>query len=284
MKKILALVDGSGYSQSVCDHAGWISARTSSEVLFCHVMKSRGSTTDNADLSGSIGLGARTALLEELAEFDRRKAGLLKERGRAILEDATQRALSMEAANVTTTLRHGRFIESVAELEVDADLVVIGKRGETSHIDMEHLGSNLERVVRSTGKPVLVASRQFKEIQRVLIAFDGGQSVHKAIEHIVSGKILEGLEVQLVQVGDKGSTNTTAIEQACAALQSSGLHASFSVVAGQPEHAIGTTVETDGIDLLVMGAYGHSRIRNLIIGSTTTQMVQNCKVPILLFR
>jgi nucleotide-binding universal stress UspA family protein len=33
-----------------------------------------------------------------------------------------------------------------------------------------------------------------------------------------------------------------------------------------------------------MGAYGHSRIRNLFVGSTTTEMIRSCKVPILLFR
>ncbi|MEM7258622.1 MAG: universal stress protein, partial [Pseudomonadota bacterium] len=113
MKKILALVDGSGYAQSVCDHAGWVSAKTGAGVLFCHVMKSRTAAGDTTDLSGSIGLGARTALLEELAEFDRQKINLMKKRGRAILEDAAQRALAMGATQVTDTLRHGRFIESV---------------------------------------------------------------------------------------------------------------------------------------------------------------------------
>jgi nucleotide-binding universal stress UspA family protein len=33
-----------------------------------------------------------------------------------------------------------------------------------------------------------------------------------------------------------------------------------------------------------MGAYGHSRIRALSIGSTTTQMIRSCKVPIVLIR
>jgi len=37
-------------------------------------------------------------------------------------------------------------------------------------------------------------------------------------------------------------------------------------------------------DLVVMGAYGHSRIRSLIIGSTTTATVRSCKVPLLLMR
>ncbi|WP_420851733.1 universal stress protein [Qingshengfaniella alkalisoli] len=34
-------------------------------------------------------------------------------------------------------------------------------------------------------------------------------------------------------------------------------------------------VSEEGFDLLVMGAYGHSRIRSLIIGSTTTAMIQS---------
>ncbi|MDF1750857.1 MAG: universal stress protein, partial [Alphaproteobacteria bacterium] len=38
------------------------------------------------------------------------------------------------------------------------------------------------------------------------------------------------------------------------------------------------------IDLLVMGAYGHSRIRNLIIGSTTSAMLRLCKIPVMMFR
>ncbi|MEO6054349.1 MAG: universal stress protein, partial [Chthoniobacterales bacterium] len=36
--------------------------------------------------------------------------------------------------------------------------------------------------------------------------------------------------------------------------------------------------------LLVMGAYGHSRIRQLMVGSTTTAMVRTCQVPVLMFR
>jgi nucleotide-binding universal stress UspA family protein len=39
-----------------------------------------------------------------------------------------------------------------------------------------------------------------------------------------------------------------------------------------------------GVDLLVMGAYGHGRIRSLVVGSTTTAMVRRCKIPVLMFR
>jgi nucleotide-binding universal stress UspA family protein len=33
-----------------------------------------------------------------------------------------------------------------------------------------------------------------------------------------------------------------------------------------------------------MGAYGHSRVRQLILGSTTTQLMRTCNVPVMLFR
>ena len=284
MKKIIALIDGSGYAQSVCDHAGWVATRAEASLLLLHVLGRRDASGDNSDLSGSIGLGARTALLEELAELDGQKARLINKRGRAILDDAKDRASAMGATEVSTMLRHGQLIETMEELETDADLIIIGKRGEASHLNMEHLGSNLERVVRSTKKPVMVASRAFKPVNKMLIAFDGGKSSIKAVEHIASSDVFKGLECLLIQVGSDNSRTHKHLSGAVATLQEAGYSAESKVVSGQPESVIASTIESEGFDLLVMGAYGHSRIRNLIIGSTTTQMIGACRVPVVLFR
>ncbi len=78
--------------------------------------------------------------------------------------------------------------------------------------------------------------------------------------------------------------DTAVVEDVAARLRSTGYDASSEVRSGQPETVICTTVESSGFDLLVMGAYGHSRIRSLIIGSTTTEMVRSCLVPVVLFR
>ena len=67
----------------------------------------------------------------------------------------------------------------------------------------------------------------------------------------------------------------------CAA---AGIEAETRIVPGQPEEALGKLVDEEGFDMLVMGAYGHSRIRSLVIGSTTTEMIRSCKVPVLLLR
>jgi nucleotide-binding universal stress UspA family protein len=47
---------------------------------------------------------------------------------------------------------------------------------------------------------------------------------------------------------------------------------------------IASYVEDKDISLLVMGAYGHNRIRHLVIGSTTAQMLRSSHIPVLLFR
>ena len=57
-----------------------------------------------------------------------------------------------------------------------------------------------------------------------------------------------------------------------------------TLLEGDPDEVIAEEVEKKGIDLLVMGAYGHSRIRHLVIGSTTTAFIRTCRIPVLLFR
>lgn len=282
-QKIIALVDGSIYSASVCDHAAWISQRTGAPVELTHVLGRR-EAPNKPDLSGAIRLGARTALLEELAALDAQRAKLISHRGRAILEDA--RAILDRAGvnDITTRLRHGDIVEAVAEVEGDARVIIIGKRGEAADFAKGHLGSNLERIVRASHKPVFVASRAFRSIAKVLVAYDGGVSAMKAVDHLARSPLFPGLAVHVVTVGSATPEVTKGLADARAMLKAAGIEAETSILPGQPETALGKLVDEAQFDLLVMGAYGHSRIRSLIIGSTTTEMIRSCKVPVVLMR
>lgn len=281
--KIIALVDGSIYSESVCEHAAWISGRTDAPVELIHVLGRREAPQER-DLSGSIRLGARTQLMEQLAELDAQRAKLVSHRGRAILEDA--RAIMDRASvdEITTRLRHGDIVEAIAEIEGDAQMIVIGKRGEAADFAQGHLGSNLERIVRAAHRPVFVAARAFKPVEKVLVAYDGGTSAMKAVDHIARSPLFAGLAVTLVTVGAETAEVKKRLADAQALLKAAGLAPDTRIVAGQPDAELGKLVEDEGYGMVVMGAYGHSRIRSLVIGSTTTEMVRSCKVPILLMR
>lgn len=283
MTKLIALVDGSLYSESVCDHAIWLAKRLDASVEVLHVLGRRETgSAPSKNLSGNITLGARTALLEELAELDAQRAKLAQKRGRAILEDARTRFESGGVTAVTTRLRIEDIVETTTA--TDADIVLLGKRGEAADFAKLHLGSNLERIVRATPKPIFIAARAFRPINRFLIAYDGGTSSLKAVDHVARSPLFAGLDCRLLTVGANTPEMQKRQGDALAILKAGGIEASADIVPGQPETAIADIVENDGIDLLVMGAYGHSRIRSLVIGSVTSTMMRLCKVPVMLFR
>ncbi|POF28285.1 universal stress protein [Roseibium marinum] len=279
---LIALVDGSKYSQSVCHYAAWIAKRIEATVKIYHVLGRR-QGVDRQDLSGAIELGARSHILEELSELDTRRAKLAHAQGRAILEDA-QAIVEAAGVSVETRLRQGDLVETVLAKEDTGDMIVIGKRGEAADFAKLHLGSNLERVVRSSSKPVFVANREFKPVSKVLIAFDGGHSSLKAVDYLARNRLLADLPVALAFAGVETPDIRKALENAKSTLSAGGFKAEILIENGKPENTLGKLVEEKGFDLVVMGAYGHSRIRSLIIGSTTSEMIRTCKVPILLMR
>jgi nucleotide-binding universal stress UspA family protein len=81
-----------------------------------------------------------------LSALDEQRAKLAQRRGRAILEDAKAAIEASGITDVATRLRLGDIVETIAEIEADADMVVIGKRGEGADFARLHLGSNLERI------------------------------------------------------------------------------------------------------------------------------------------
>ena len=258
-------------------------ARTGAPVELIHVLGRR-DAHDTHDHSGAIALGARTALLEELAALDAQRAKLISHRDRAILEDAQALVASAGVAEITTRLRHGDIVEAVADVEADARVILIGKRGEAADFATGHLGSNLESIVRASQKPVFVASRAFRPIEKVLVAYDGGASAMKAVDHIARSPLFQGLAVHVVTVGTATPEVKKGLADAKAMLKAAGVEAETSILPGQPDMALAKLVGEARFDMLVMGAYGHSRIRRLIIGSTTTAMIRACKVPVVLIR
>lgn len=282
-KTLIALVDGSAYSESVCHHAAWIADKNDWKVKLYHVMGRRDSA-EKQDLSGAIRLGARSELLEQLSQLDAERAKLSHAHGRAILEDAKAIIAGDGEIEVETRLRQGDLVETVTAKEETGEMIVLGKRGEAAVHATEHLGSNLERIVRASHKPVFIANRAFKPVERVLVAFDGASSSLKAVDFIARSPLFTGLEVALVFAGKETTEITKSLDSAVATLKAGGIEAETIIQGGEPEKVLSQLTAQEGHELLVMGAYGHSRIRSLLIGSTTTEMIRSCHVPVLIMR
>lgn len=106
----------------------------------------------------------------------------------------------------------------------------------------------------------------------------------KAVDHISRSPLFADLKVTVVTVGTETPLIKKGLADAKALLKAAGIEAETLIIAGQPETELGQLVEQEAFGMVVMGAYGHSRIRSLVIGSTTTEMVRSCKVPVVLMR
>lgn len=283
--RVLAAIDASIYSESICHYAAWAAARLDASLEYLHVLDRHPEAASIADFSGNLTLGAQEKLLQDLTAVDESRSRLGQEHGRLLLQQARAIAADSHGLSAETRLRHGSLVETLTELEMGVRLFVLGKRGEHADFAKGHLGGQLERVARAVHRPLLVASREFAEVKRVLIAFDGSPTTRKGVEMVAASPLFRGLEILLVTAGAAANDAASAqMRWALESLTTAGLSAHGEFRAGEPEVVIPDYVRDERIDLLVMGAYGHSRIRQLIVGSTTTTMLRTCHVPVLLLR
>ena len=285
MANILTCTDGSLYAQSVYAHAAWAAHKIEgAHIHVLHMLNPHHEEPVKTDYSGSIGFNARAQLLDELVQLEASHAKIAQKRGQAILDDAVLNFKEHKITDLQAEQKHGKLSEEITRYERDASLIVLGKRGNNANFEKGHLGSNLERVIRSCQHPVLVASRSFRPVKHFVLAFDGGTSAQKAVKYAANNSLLSGIKCTLLYIGSGNAKVEASLAQAQSQLRSAGYDVCIEQRAGDPSKVISKIVEQDHIDLIVMGAYGHSQIRHLIVGSTTTEMIRTVRIPVLLFR
>ncbi|MCJ0975281.1 universal stress protein [Pseudomonas sp. PS1] len=283
MNQVMACIDGSPQAAAVCDCAAWASRKLDAPLTLLHVLDQQ-QYPAAGNLSGIIGLGSREYLLEELAALDEKRSKLALEEGRMMLDAARQRAITAGVAQPDVRQRHGDLVESLRELESDIRLLVIGKQGEDSGVDTALIGSHLESVIRTLHRPILVTPTGFTAPDSVMLAFDGSATTRKGVEMIASSPLFKGIPIHLVMVGADTGDSRALLESARDALRAAGFEVQIAIRAGEVEPTLHAYQAEHRIGLLVMGAYGHSRIRQFLVGSTTTNMIRTTTTPLLLLR
>ena len=288
MKKILLCSDGSAFSENIYRYGAWFAKSLKAEEVdvLCVTDIRRQQAISSINLSGSIGFDASENLLDRLVELEHEKAKIDHQRTKLVLQAAAQNLKAEGVEKINLLHETGFLVDCLSKFEADCDLIVLGKRGEAAEFASGHLGANLERIVRSSHKPCLVTSRQFQPIERIAVAYDDSPSSQKILQFIADSSVFEGLKLHIITVAKSAAEETAIarIESAKQSMQQAGFEPVCSVVEGHSEKAIANYVNERDINLLLMGAYGHSRIRHLVIGSTTAQILRSSHIPVLLFR
>lgn len=282
MTKLLTCIDGSSYADSVCTYAAWFAKTLEATVDILHVLRRHSDYEASGDLSGSIGLGARSELLEQLTRVDEQRGKLDQQKGKLILEHGQKILMDAGLENIGLLHRRGALVETIQELEPAYDMLFVGKRGEHANAESRFLGSNLEKVARGVHKPLLVVTDEFQPMNRFLIAYDGKNSTQKAVDFMVKHPSLNHLACHLLAIKHGHEVDLLSAE---AKLKEAGYQVTCHIEqSSSVDKTIADYVSQHQIDLLAIGAYSHSPIHNFLLGSTTASLILSCRIPILLFR
>ena len=282
--KVLACVDLSPYAQHVADHAAWAAARMGAPLEFLHVIDRHPALQGSQDHSGAIGANAQEVLLKSLSEADAARTRAEREQARSFLQGLRERALAAGTSPVDTRQRHGDLEETLSEQQAGVRLFVLGRRGASAAQTQQALGRHVEWTVRSLQRPILTVTDRFKAPERVLIAFDGTAITRQGVEMVAASPLFQGLPVHVLMSGKPSGDGPKQIEWARQTLAQAGFEVTAEIQPGDPQTAVAQAIEHQGIDLLIMGAYTHSPLRQLFRGSKTTELLRAARVPTLLLR
>lgn len=280
---VLCGIDGSNISDSVCDYASWIAKKVSAPLKLLHTIE-HSPVPAVADLTGTIGLGASEELLQELTKVEQDRSRLLIEQGNQMLRTARERASANGVDDIEIRQRHGGLAESLIDMESQIRVLVVGIRGEEHQHDDSGVGTQLESTIRALHKPILVVNKSFSEPKNIMLAYDGSDAANKALDMVSTSPLFKDLPCHLVHVGEVNDKVDQLLSIAEQQLIASGINVEKVKLQGNIEDALASYQIDNNIDLMVMGAFGHSRIRELLLGSFTAKMLEKTQRPLLLLR
>jgi nucleotide-binding universal stress UspA family protein len=278
IKTLLVGLDGSEHSRTAARCALWLGQRLGATVVGLHVVdivSIEGSFFH--DISGSLGF-------EPYLDFSSKMREVLHERGKGLLQEFGTAAQHAGVPN-DTTMAMGVVANEIAEQAKTADLVVIGHRGVNEKFSTGLLGSTAESVTRKCPKPVLVCPLDFVEVSNPVLAYDGSQRAAAAMQAAAEMCATLDLPLTVLTVHRDELSGRKILDEAERYVRSYRLQTSFTLQqTGNAPERIVNFIRERRHDLLFIGAYGHSRIIEMVLGSTTEYVMRNSPCAVFLSR
>lgn len=210
----------------------------------------------------------------ELATY----SAALQEEG-AVAAQRFLRMLQREGLRGEWRTETGSAAACLTQLAQAADLVVLRQRDPNRLVEL----LAPEDVILACGRPVLVVPYEgrFDRVgETVLVGWNGSreatQAVHEGLQLMAASASVTLMSVKRRREDDGEDAAVTAH------LSRHGLHAEMKLLEG-PDADVASMMNlhaaTLGADLIVMGAYGHSRLREMVLGGTTHAMLRHMTLP-----
>jgi nucleotide-binding universal stress UspA family protein len=279
IRTILAPVAGSGLDARVLELAFRTAQHFNAhlEVLFV--------SAEPQDVIPIVGEGMSGLIIEEMMTAAEKETKRRLASARAAYDAARKAAGCEEAEKPRATAQptcawrqdNGREDETVARRGRLFDMVVIGR-------DPSEAAASLtfDAALMETGRPLLVAPETIPATigEKVMIAWNGGVESARAVTSSMP-LLREAKEITIVSIGDVPHGRATA-EALAEQFLWHGVDARVEQIDDQSNvcNALMDAAQRCGADSVVLGAYSHSRFKEMILGSVTQEMLAKCKQPL----
>ena len=166
--RVSALIDRSAYAASVGEHGAWLAARIGASLQLWRV----------------------------------REAGETVEAAKTLLTEASERLTDNGASMPDLSLVEGGVLAGA--ISAEADVLVLGKRGEDATEDRGALGKNVEPILRAVDVPVWLAAQVSLPVHRVLAVTDADPAHRAVLNFLAARRGLDNLNLDLVVVSRAG--------------------------------------------------------------------------------
>lgn len=281
-KWVMACVDGSETSDAVVDYAAWIAQTVQSPLELVHTLE-HSLLLDHTDHSGNLTPNMREDLMKTLSEDEQAESKRLIADGKVMLEKAMLRINLAAIPQVISKQRHGTLAETLTDLEDEIRVLVLGLRGE-NHTEDKGVGSQLEETIRALHRPIFIVNGDFKQPKSMMLAYNDTDGARKALDMVCISPLYRGMQVHLVNVSDNEAQGKQLLLEAGFKLQQAGIEHQTALLNGDAQAQLMDYQQQNNIDMTVMGAFNHGKLRSLFFGSFTLKMLANNNKPLLLLR
>ncbi len=278
VKSILVAIDGSAYTETVLRYAIYLGKKFKAHLRVLTVIDVR-----IFEWAVTVGVEGFAPIIPS-SGYQEESQKLLEEKANQILQK-TEQILQKEKLSFTLEKESGNPVDIICEKARLVDLVLMGARGEFARWSDKILGATMEAVSRLCIKPIFVSQKEYRPLKSLLASYDGSVNSNKALSWAAYFASNLKLPLRVITVSSSPEEGNTILNEAREYLKAYEIpKLGFEQETGDAAERIVAIAQEENHDLIILGAYGHSRIREAILGSTTIQVTRKANVPVLMVR
>jgi nucleotide-binding universal stress UspA family protein len=165
------------------------------------------------------------------------------------------------------------------------DLLLLGQHTYFRYHAVLLEDATIKKVVKHAPRPIVAVPAELSDGAGVLIAYDGRVEAARAVQAFLATGLHAGSQVWLMNVNQSPEEADRLVGRAARFLELHDIKVTrHSVVSEKHTHTvILEEAKRLGVELIVMGAYGQPPLNEFLLGSVTTSVLKESRVPLFLY-